>query len=1005
MRPIGVALMISLSLTQAAPGPTPRAAATVQLGLRVPPGFQVTEYADSRLANDIFSLTCDPRGRVVVSGPGYIRILVDDDNDGRADRAVEFAAGPKEGAQGLLWEGDFLYCTGDGGLRRYRVRRDGRAAGPSELIQAMHTGGEHCAHAIRRGPDGWLYVLCGNSTGIDRAYASLPTSPIRDPVAGCVLRFPPDLHGSEIVADGFRNAYRMDFNADGELFTFDSDNERCVSLPWYEPTRFYHVIPGGHHGWRSPQRAEWWRLPPYSCDVVAPVAYLGRGSPTGVVCYRHTQFPDRYCGGMFVLDWTFGRVYFLELIRSGATYTCRQELFLEAVGENGFAPTDAAVDPTTGDLFISIGGRGTRGAVYRVRYPAGLGHTAANGSAGPTPPRTLEWRPALASYLPRTATEGAAPVRLRALTALRRHRDRFEPDAIQQAVRANWDYPDRYVRGAAADLLATLCPRDRRALGSTELTPLAQATFCLGSYRTDPADVVARAGRLAAARDVASATRLAGVRLVQLALGGLTDPKLEGTIWEGYSARVPVRAQRLTADVLPLLRGAFPSGHVILDRELTRTLAMVEDEEPSLPERVSVRLTETSEPLEDIHYLAVLARLRGSRSATVTARVAGALLGLDRKLDQRHMNRDTNWPLRMAELHAELARKDRNLNEAMLGSSEFGRPEHALWTRCPGFDRRRAAARFLDRLDLEGSEAWNRDLVGLIGLLPAERCLPVLRKLWGRAGLDESILLVLAQHAQLADRDKFIEGLNSPQPATVRLCLEALEKLPAGADRGEVLALVRALRRLPAGMEADPLRRQVARRLQRLTGQATFGTDVRAWSDWCGRTYPEVAAQLAGNDGVDVAGWEQRLARLDWAVGDAERGHLVFARAACVSCHSGGQTLGPDLHGVASRFSRSDLFTAILQPSKDVSPRYRALLVTTTEGKLYQGLVVYEAADSLILQTAAATTVRIPVDRIAARRFTPVSLMPTGLLDKLTDREIADLYTYLRSLGTSQKDR
>jgi hypothetical protein len=29
------------------------------------------------------------------------------------------------------------------------------------------TGGEHSAHAIRRGPDGWLYVLCGNNTGID----------------------------------------------------------------------------------------------------------------------------------------------------------------------------------------------------------------------------------------------------------------------------------------------------------------------------------------------------------------------------------------------------------------------------------------------------------------------------------------------------------------------------------------------------------------------------------------------------------------------------------------------------------------------------------------------------------------------------------------------------------------------------------------------------------------------------------------------------------------------
>jgi hypothetical protein len=60
--------------------------------------------------------------------------------------------------------------------------------------------------------------------------------------------------------------------------------------------------------------------------------------------------------------------------------------------------------------------------------------------------------------------------------------------------------------------------------------------------------------------------------------------------------------------------------------------------------------------------------------------------------------------------------------------------------------------------------------------------------------------------------------------------------------------------------------------------------------------------------------------------------------------------------------------------------------------------VIYEAVDSLLLQTGAATTVRIAVDQIVTRRFTPTSLMPAGLLDKLTDREITDLYAYLRNL-------
>src|SRR5437016_5504783 len=146
MRHTGL-LLLFVFLWLAAPAP---AADEPQLGLRVPPGFEVTEFADSKLANDIFSMTLDPRGRIVVSGRGYIRILVDDDNDGRADRALPFADGPKDGAQGMLWEGSVLYFTGAGGLSRYRDKNgDGKADGPSERIRAMNTGSEHNAHAVK----------------------------------------------------------------------------------------------------------------------------------------------------------------------------------------------------------------------------------------------------------------------------------------------------------------------------------------------------------------------------------------------------------------------------------------------------------------------------------------------------------------------------------------------------------------------------------------------------------------------------------------------------------------------------------------------------------------------------------------------------------------------------------------------------------------------------------------------------------------------------------------
>jgi len=188
-----------------------------QTGLKVPIGFEVVEFADGKLANDVHCMTLDPKGRVIVAGRGYIRILVDDDGDGKADRALEFAKEPKDGAMGLHWEGDTLFATGDGGLRRFTSKSGDKADGPSELIRAMKTGGEHAAHAIRRGPDGWLYLLCGNNTGIDRTYADLPSSPIKQPIAGCVLRFQPPPR-APLASSKDRNGDDAALHLAGDLF-------------------------------------------------------------------------------------------------------------------------------------------------------------------------------------------------------------------------------------------------------------------------------------------------------------------------------------------------------------------------------------------------------------------------------------------------------------------------------------------------------------------------------------------------------------------------------------------------------------------------------------------------------------------------------------------------------------------------------------------------------------------------------------------------------------------
>ena len=342
-----------------------RADAGEDLGLTIPEGFTVTRYADDTLAHDIFAMTIDTQGRVVVSGPGYVKILVDSDNDGVADRTIHFADGPKSGAQGLYFYGRNLLCTGDAGLIHYKDENaDDRADGPPDVLLKIKTGGEHHAHAIRRGPDGWWYLIAGNFADVTKGYVTESASPVKDPHGGVILRLKPDASGAEIVADCFRNAYDFDFNPQGELFAYDSDGEREISLPWYLPTRLFHVVPGGSQGWISDNC----KHPDYFLDAAPVVATTGRGSPAGMVCYRHTQFPEKYRGGLFILDWTFGRVMHVPLTPQGATYApVPAGEFIAARGQMGFAPTDIEVG-LDGSLYLCVGGRGTHGTVYKVKY-------------------------------------------------------------------------------------------------------------------------------------------------------------------------------------------------------------------------------------------------------------------------------------------------------------------------------------------------------------------------------------------------------------------------------------------------------------------------------------------------------------------------------------------------------------------------------------------------------------------------------------------------------------
>ena len=1043
-------LALLLALTQ-----DPEKLETVEeLGLRIAPGFHITLFADHTLANDIYAMTLDSKGRVVVTSQGWIKILEDRNGDGKADEATLFAT-TRTGGMGMCFDGNDLLFSGDNGLWRFRdADGDGKADGPPELI-TKYVFGEHGHHAMRKGPDGFWYLIGGNEMGIGAVKLTDPAqSPVKSPTWGSIVRYSPDFKQVEVIAHGFRNPYDFDFNPAGDLFTYDSDCERDYFLPWYTPTRIYHVGYAQDHGWRQPSHLRSFAKRDYFPDVVDMLWPIGRGSPTGVVCYRHTAFPARYRGGIFALDWTFGKVWFLPLTPAGASYSTKAEVFLEPTGTEGFAPTDAVVAPD-GSMYISIGGRRTRGAVFRIQ-PI-WGDRPKNGVLAQPQPfdawSRAQWEPAarklgptafeaeilgddavraieiltelFGGLKPRIALEAVshpkpeararvawslgrkpcesfegilialaqdpdARVRLAALDAIADRLSMIKPDRLDWAIQANLGHGDKRVRMAAARLYAMVPAKfDAR-------DPQSVLTTVLAGKQPELAPLLS-ALKAATSPD----QRLQAIRLMVLRLG---DTKINGPeveVLSNYAVDKVDESER--AQILSAVRPHFPGGDEKLDHEASRLLAILQDGAPETLARAVAFLTEKSSPTSDIHYLVVLSRLRATWSEDQLARAAHAMLSLGAKLGWNDQRAKQTWGTRVAEVAALIAKRDPRFVEALLRHPQLVHPGHVpIAAAIEGPMREELARRFLEAVRKDAGFAWSEPLIGLLSQLPREEFHPALRAQWSNFGMRDSILIHLGAVPDPQDRDKFLAGVESANAPAAKISLEALEKLPRDETEKHLVPLLRLLRRLTLEPKQAPQRKQVAVLIARQSGKpfdveegATDPSALKKSYQPIFEAFTSLKGELEAGGAVDVSAL---LKPVPWDQGDAVRGQEIFRARGCQTCHAVQGALGPNLAGAATRFSREDLFEAIANPSRDVAPLYRTTLFQMKDGNIYTGIVAFESADGWILQTGATTTVRIDVKDVAGRRPGTLSLMPNGLLEGLKPVDLADLYSYLRSL-------
>jgi len=141
---------------------------------------------------------------------------------------------------------------------------------------------------------------------------------------------------------------------------------------------------------------------------------------------------------------------------------------------------------------------------------------------------------------------------------------------------------------------------------------------------------------------------------------------------------------------------------------------------------------------------------------------------------------------------------------------------------------------------------------------------------------------------------------------------------------------------------------------------------------------------------------------------DFERGKEIFQAASCAACHTvqGDQNrFAPDLTKLDPKRKPQDVLRSMLEPSQVIDEKYQMSQFVLDTGKSAVGLVVEESDQEVMLivdPLASCAPVVLAKAEIDERYKSTISLMPSGLLDRLTEEEILELCAFVVSRGDSK---
>jgi putative membrane-bound dehydrogenase-like protein len=998
----------------------------------LPVGFEIELVGSAPLVNRPIVADLDEEGRLYVADssgsndkvaeqlrvrPHRIVRLEDTDGDGRFDRSTVFAD-KMMFPEGAMWHAGSLYVAAPPSIWKLTdTRGNGSADTRSEWFKGKTlTGCANDLHGPYFGPDGWIYWCKGAFA--QQSYERPGKSPFVTRAAH-IFRCRPDGSGIEhVMTGGMDNPVEVVFTPGGEriftttFFQHPGGGRRDGLI---------HAIYGGVYGkvhnviddhpWTGP-------------SVMPVLTHLGPAAPSGLVRYESTVFGPEYKDNLFSAAFNQRRITRHVLTPSGSTFSCRDEDFL--VSDNhDFHPTDVLEDADGSLLVIDTGGwyklccptsqlhkPDILGAIYRIRR---------TGAAKLEDPRgrKINWSglsaDGLASLLddPRPAVRkraiGALAAKPTALTAIasvirtakspeaRRNAvwaaARIDSSEARSVVRAAFADADETVRQVAGH--STSLWRDHKAI--PELLELLHAPSA--HNKRIAAEALGRIGDKsvvpALLEAAASTIDRAYEHSVTYALIEIADR--EGTAPGLHSPTPSIRRAALVA--LDQMPGSKLSPETVApelrakDSSLRETAVWIAGRHPEwgsalsgyLRGQLDASALNANDREELIGQLA-----RFAKSAGVQALLAERLNDANaspsvKRLVLQAMSRSG---LKEAPDVWAIA-----LTQALTGRDAEVAREAVAAVRALPFPKARAAsvASALRKIAMDSTAPAGARLGALAsvpgGLSAIEP--PLFAYLLARLTLEEPVA-TRGLAAEVLTRatltsEQFIalaDAMKSLGPMEVDRLLSVFEKT---TDEKVGLHLLAALKESSAraGIRANAVKTRLAK----------YDARVREEAEG-------LYAILNVDAGKQRAKLEELLAGVSG--GDIRRGQAVFnsTKAACSSCHEVGYVgghVGPDLTRIGGIRTERDLLESIVFPSVSFVRGYEPVIVNTKNGKTISGVIRKDAADEVVLALNANEEAHIPREEIEDMQPGKVSVMPAGLDQQLTPRELADLVAFLKA--------